>query len=59
MLCKDLPKSLPRDGRRRVLLAVKRPSQALFVLERIAARSANDVARRQFQAAQTAKVKNA
>jgi hypothetical protein len=32
MLCKDLPKSLPRDGRRRVLLAVKRPSQALFAL---------------------------
>jgi pyruvate dehydrogenase E2 component (dihydrolipoamide acetyltransferase) len=30
-----LPKSLPRDGRRRVLLAVKRPSQALFALKEI------------------------
>jgi 23S rRNA (guanosine2251-2'-O)-methyltransferase len=35
MLCKDLPKSSQRDGRGRVLLAVKRPSQALFALEQI------------------------
>jgi hypothetical protein len=32
MLCKDLPKSLPRDGRRRVLLAFKLPTQALLAL---------------------------